>query len=123
MTALTPAKQGVSYSHTLQAEGGTSPYTFTADTLPQGLELRDGVLSGTPTESGDKQIEFTVTDAEGFAVTQPLTLSIKEKPAITVTALTPAKQGVSYSHTLQAEGGTSPYTFTADTLPQGLELR
>ena len=53
--ALPEAQVGQPFEVALAAEGGASPYTFTAvsGTVPHGLVLgADGVLSGTPTRPG-----------------------------------------------------------------------
>ncbi|RKY13798.1 MAG: hypothetical protein DRP82_04940, partial [Planctomycetota bacterium] len=51
-TALPDATEGVAYSYTLQATGGTTPYTWTVSGLPSGLtwtQVGDAVeISGTP---------------------------------------------------------------------------
>ncbi|QSR30897.1 endonuclease/exonuclease/phosphatase [Nocardioides sp. S5] len=49
---------------TLQATGGTSPYTWTATGLPAGVTVAtDGAVSGTPTESGTFDVTATATDS------------------------------------------------------------
>lgn len=47
---LPEATVNQSYSFTLNATG-SGPITFTADSLPEGLTLSDGVISGKPTEA------------------------------------------------------------------------
>ena len=56
---------GSSYSTTLSAVGGTSPYTWTSTALPAGLSLNGstGVISGTPSATGTTSITFTAHDA------------------------------------------------------------
>ncbi len=58
---------GHSYSATLGATGGTSPYTWAlipGSVLPAGLSLSTGgVISGTPTANGTKSFTVEVTDA------------------------------------------------------------
>ncbi|MFO7698076.1 MAG: choice-of-anchor Q domain-containing protein [Anaerolineae bacterium] len=54
------------YSQTIGASGGTEPYGFSlaAGSLPAGLTFSDaGVLSGTPTQSGEFPITVRATDA------------------------------------------------------------
>ena len=54
-TSLPHAVQNQPYSQTLQATGGTTPYTWSvlSGSLPAGITLSpSGVLSGTPTTSG-----------------------------------------------------------------------
>ena len=49
---------------TLQATGGTSPYTWTATGLPAGVTVAsDGTVSGTPTESGTFDVNAMATDS------------------------------------------------------------
>lgn len=55
-TAITPL--------TLQASGGTAPYTWTATGLPAGLTISsDGTVSGTPTSAGTSSVTVTATDS------------------------------------------------------------
>ncbi|GAB2511943.1 putative Ig domain-containing protein [Lysobacter humi (ex Lee et al. 2017)] len=123
---------GAGYSQTLNASGGTAPYTYavSAGALPAGLTLSPtGVLGGTPTAAGTFAFSITATDSSPFpgpfAGTRAYTLQI----AAPVLALSPATlpQGtrtVAYSQALSATGGTAPYTYavTAGALPAGLTL-
>jgi len=130
-TTLTTGTVGTSFSQTLSASGGASPYgswTVTSGTLPAGLSLNasTGVISGTPTASNGAGASFTVrtTDANGCQGSQAITLKIC--PVITVNPATLATPVVnsSYSQTLTASGGASAYTYTVSsgTLPAGLSL-
>jgi large repetitive protein len=56
--------EGKAYSFQFQASGGTPPYTWTGSSIPPGLTLSSGgLLSGTPTSSGQFTFNVTVTDA------------------------------------------------------------
>ena len=121
-----------SYSNALQAAGGTSPYTWsiTSGALPAGLTLgSNGLVSGTPTTSGNFSIGVTVQDAGSPAqsTTATLALSIAAAAApltISTTSLSPGVTNASFSTALNATGGSTPYTWsiTSGTLPAGLSL-
>jgi Putative Ig domain len=65
---------------TLQATGGVLPYTWTitSGSLPAGLTLNNGMISGTPTgtTTGTFNITVQVTDSEMPAMMQTANLSI-----------------------------------------------
>jgi Putative Ig domain len=68
------------YSETINAQGGTSPYTFavTSGALPTGTTLNpsSGVISGTPTAASTFSFTITVTDSLGFTGSQAFTIII-----------------------------------------------
>jgi len=73
-TALPQAFVGVAYSASINsmATGGTAPYQWavTSGALPAGITLAsDGVLSGTPTASGNTTFTVTVTDSSTACTT------------------------------------------------------
>ena len=70
---------GVSYSSTLTASGGTPPYAWSvvSGSPPPGTTLSAaGVLSGSPTRSGQALFTVQVTDAAGKSTTQALAVTI-----------------------------------------------
>ena len=91
--ALPTGTQSVPYSATLAAAGGTPPYTWSIrfGTLPNGLSLNTstGVISGTPTGTGDSSLEFQVKDsASPPATVDSAPLAINVNPALTDAAFT-----------------------------------
>jgi hypothetical protein len=73
LVPLPAGRIGRSYRRSLGGQGGTPPYRFALEsgTLPAGLTLsEDGVVSGTPTGSGDWSFTARVLDSGGQAVTQ-----------------------------------------------------
>ncbi|MFZ9630077.1 MAG: putative Ig domain-containing protein, partial [Ilumatobacteraceae bacterium] len=127
-SSLPGGGQNVSYSTTLSASLGTTPYTWTSTTLPAGLYLTaaTGELWGTPTTAGTYSITFTVTDSGSPAMvsSRTMSLSVSAPPVVSTTALTAATVNIAISRTLTVSSGTSPYAWalTAGSLPPGVTL-
>jgi len=133
-TSLANGTVGQPYNVSLQATGGTTPYTWSLVTgsLPAGLTLSlgAGAITGTPTQAGNFSFTVQVTDTSTppQTDTQALTLVIayvSTPLTITTTTLPQGTVGISYSTTLQATGGTLPYTWSLNpgsSLPPGLTL-
>ena len=80
----TGAAGGGQLSFTIQATGGTPPYTFTSSgKLPPGLTVTpNGLLVGNPTQAGTFTFMVTVTDAQGIAVTKQFQITITPAPSL-----------------------------------------
>lgn len=90
-TSLPNAVIGAAYSQALTATGGSGVYTFTASggTLPPGLTLTAGTISGTPTPTALGTFNFTlvVTDSLGAVASAAvqLVVSLAAPTAQTIT--------------------------------------
>lgn len=70
-------------SYQLTASGGTTPYSWSVDTLPAGLSLdNSGTISGTPTATASTSSTFTVTDSASGSDSKTLTVNVSEVPAV-----------------------------------------
>jgi hypothetical protein len=121
---------GMAYSVTFSATGGIPTYVWSSSTLPSGVSLNSttGVLSGTPTESGNFTVSITVGDVRGltYNVSRQFVLTIVDSDLrIVTTSLMDAYSNEAYEDTLTAVEGTTPYTWSlqdGSTLPPGLSL-
>jgi hypothetical protein len=129
--SLAGGEQGDSYSQTLQAAGGTAPYSWTlaSGSLPAGLALSSsGTISGNPTATGVRAFAVQVTDSKGATASDPLTIDIASSGssplAISTSTLPSGTVDAGYSATLQATGGQAPYDWSVSSgsLPAGLSL-
>jgi len=115
-TVLSGGTAGASYSQSFTQAGGIGTTTFskTAGTLPEGLTLSPGgVLSGTPSRAGTFNFTITATDANGCSGSRAYSATMS-CPAVTATvsgggAVCP---GASATVTVNLNGGTAPWTVT-----------
>jgi Putative Ig domain/Abnormal spindle-like microcephaly-assoc'd, ASPM-SPD-2-Hydin len=95
-TSLAGGTVGSTYTATLQASGGTTPYTWSisSGTLPAGLTLNgsSGVISGTPTASGSFAITIQVQDSSSPVQTATKSLTL----AITAASISATPSSVSF---------------------------
>ena len=135
-TSLPTGTNGAFYSQSLQASGGTLPYSwsipnYSADP-PANLTLAtNGVLSGTLTTSGGPYyFDVAVTDGAANTAYQTLSLYIVNPPSpplvITNVSLPNGNVGAQYNAQLGAIGGQPPYNWQLATgsanPPAGLTL-
>jgi hypothetical protein len=132
-TSLPSATLNYSYSTTVGATGGVTPYTWsiTSGSLPPGLNLdpTSGVISGMTTMVGTYPFTVQVSDSQSPPATASAPFSIAVNATLTqlsivTTSLPSGTQNQTYSAMLAATGGLTPYTWniTAGSLPAGLSL-
>jgi hypothetical protein len=130
--ALPLGKIGEPYAATVEARGGSTPYTFeltTDSALPAGLDMEaSGAISGVPAQAGTASFTVQVTDAGGVTASKALFIGIKpdigDPLRIVTEALSNGAVGVAYRSMLNASGGSAPYVFSLanGALPAGLTL-
>ncbi|MFN2974798.1 Ig domain-containing protein [Terriglobus aquaticus] len=130
-SSLSSATNGNAYNAALAATGGTPSYTWSlgSGSLPAGVTLSSsGVLSGTPTVSGNFTFTAAVADQSSPALhtSKAFTLAVANTPlTINTGSFTAAQNNVSYAAQLSATGGTQGYTWSikSGSLPAGLTLQ
>jgi hypothetical protein len=114
----------------LTAMGAEPPYSWTwaaaeNSSLPPGLSLTQGVISGSPTSAGSYEVIITVRDsATPPAQTSaefPIAIAPPSPPVINSTNAPSAGVNLPYSFTFTASGGQQPLTWNeTGAPPQGL---
>ena len=123
---------GVAYSQQLSATGGDGAYVFSlgSGALPAGVTLSGaGLISGTPTETGDFSFQVDVSDGQSPSNTgqETYTLTVAADSDLLTIAPATLPDGsfdTAYSQQLTASGGVGPYAYalSSGSLPAGLAL-
>ncbi|WIN00384.1 Ig domain-containing protein [Actinoplanes oblitus] len=108
----------------LSATGGTQPYTWSVTGLPSGLTFDPATssVSGTPTTAGTSTVTVTVKDAQGKTAKDTFTWTIVTNLTLAKIADQGTTQGRKVTLSPSAAGGTTPYSWSAQGLPNGLSI-
>lgn len=117
---------GVAYSQTLSVTGGIAPYTWSvvSGNIPGVSLAPSGLLSGVPAEPGSFSITLSAQDAAGVSATRSYTVAITA-PSLRISSsadLPDATLSEAFSFPITATGGTPPYVWSANGLPEGLAI-
>ena len=112
------------------ATGGVYPYTWSlaSGSLPAGLTLTNGVVTGQPSAPGSSTFALRVSDSAATPATAtfaPVTWVVNPSPfVIATTQVGAATAGSTFGTQLVGRGGTAPYTWSisSGSLPPGLTL-
>ncbi|MGD1098169.1 MAG: FG-GAP-like repeat-containing protein, partial [Bryobacteraceae bacterium] len=87
-TQLAAGTVSVAYSQSLAATAGNPPYSWslTKGSLPTGLTLSGGTITGTPTAAGTWTFTITVTDDYSSTASVIVTLTINPSAPVTLPA-------------------------------------
>jgi len=121
---LPPATVGTLYSVTVTPSGGTAPYSVQLrynSSLPPGISLNSGVLSGTPTAPGRFSGFLVVTDSLGAVLTRAYRLYVDSAATpVAFLALSPGSLQLTYpkgetppAAAINITSGNTPVSFTA----------
>ncbi|HEY8206438.1 MAG TPA: putative Ig domain-containing protein, partial [Myxococcaceae bacterium] len=125
-TSLPPGTTGTAYAAAVAVTGGKPPVIVRlgSGTLPSGIALASGAISGTPTASGIANLTLTADDANGASASANLSLDVRDPLSISSGSPADGYAGRSYGATLAVAGGAAPYTWSiaSGALPSGLSL-
>jgi hypothetical protein len=111
------------YSFQLTTQGGSASqiWSVVSGALPAGITLgSNGVISGTPTATGDYTFKIQVTDGSRTDA-ETYSLSVVDPLKLSPAPPTSAEVGVAFQYTPATTGGRPGYTFATDgSLPAGL---
>jgi photosystem II stability/assembly factor-like uncharacterized protein len=125
--ALPGGTVGVSYSTTVFSQtGGIGAIDWTlTGSLPAGITLANGTLSGTPTQSGSFDVSVTATDANGCKGSRAYTLLVTcPSMSVSPSSLPIGTAGLTYPNTQFTQaGGTGAVGWSlSGSLPAGMSF-
>ncbi len=104
-TELASALVGEEYSATIEVTGAPDPTVYSQNVnLPKGLTYKNGVISGTPEESGEYSITVVAVNSVGSSTPVELKLIVQEAPEIVTSKVPNARVKEKYSYQLEAKG-------------------
>ncbi|HLD35506.1 MAG TPA: putative Ig domain-containing protein, partial [Planctomycetota bacterium] len=108
-TSMPDGQVNYSYTKTLTAIGGATPYAWSiySGSLPAGLDIisSTGVITGTPTTNGTTNVTFKVVSNDSQEDTQALSIYIASALSITTVTLPSATLSSTYNTTINSSGG------------------
>ncbi|MBI5685928.1 MAG: putative Ig domain-containing protein [Verrucomicrobia bacterium] len=125
---LPPSEKDVVYSQTLQASGGSAPYSWSVVTgrLPEGLTLSgNGNIGGTPMVAGLSCFRVRVTGSDGRATEKDFALQINGAPVfVGGSSLPSGTVNTVYNQRVETTGPMKPYVWSlvSGSLPPSLSL-
>lgn len=113
----------------IEATGGTAPYTYTASGLPAGMQIAaDGTTTGAPSAPGTHSFTLTAADSGSPQRTGTRSFTVTAYPALTVSVTKPAYltsgtpvAGLSVA-TTGGKGTARTFTVTGGALPPGIQM-
>jgi len=120
--SLPNGRTGADYSAPVSVSGGVPPYQFSISGAAGFSISSAGIVSASAVPAGTYSLTVQVTDSRGNSASKQFSFEVNGVAlVITTTVLPGGTTGAAYSQTVNADGGTPPYTWTG-TLPNGLSI-
>ena len=122
ITSANSAKAQVGQSFTYRITAANLPRTYGAASLPPGLTLNatSGLISGTPTTTGNASVTLSASNAGGTGTKSLALIVTPPAPVITSATTSNATLGTAFSYQITATH--SPTHYAASSLPVGLTV-
>jgi len=124
-SSLPSGQIGTAYNATLLGSGGQPPYQFAVrGSLPPGITISGGVLSGAPSQSGVFDFTVVLSDSGGRSIERSYRIPVpSDIKIVTEGPLPEGTVGVPYTATFAAADGLTPYAWTVSgNVPPGVTL-
>lgn len=124
ITSALTATVAIDTPFSYQIEATNSPTSYAASNLPTGLtiDIATGLISGTPTVSGTRNVTISATNALGTD-SKTLAITVSAPPAITSSLAGSAIYiDSAYTYQITASGSPAPTSYGATGLPDGLTI-
>ena len=119
--ALAEASTQAVYSQPVEVKGGLAPYAWTlvSGSLPPGLTLNggSGLITGTPTSTGEYKFIVQVADAENSVLSRELLIEVVDFPVYEAWARTYAGIGADDAYGIAVD--TNGYVYTTGRSSNG----
>ena len=112
---------GTAFSY--QIEASNTPTSYNATNLPAGLAIDSltGIISGTPTAGGSRNVTITASNAFG-SDSQTLAVTINSIPTITSVLSASSYSGSAFTYQITATATPAATSYGATGLPDGLTI-
>ncbi|WP_160295188.1 putative Ig domain-containing protein [Geobacter sp. OR-1] len=127
-TATLPASSKGAYDATVEGAGGVKPYRWriSSGLLPSGLTLDSitGRITGFPVDTGIFFFTIELQDAEMTTASEEFSITVYDRPAITVLTLGSGEVGATYIQNITTTGGSggNTWSISSGSLPPGITL-
>jgi hypothetical protein len=115
---------GALFTYTINATNSPTGFSVVSGTIPPGLSLnlRTGLISGTPTTRGTFALGIRAANSNGLSNPGTITIKIGHPVPVVATASRTGTIGASFQHQIAATNLPTNYAVDSGALPDGLSL-